>query len=137
MRTSRADVQKSRRTLVRAGGATLSFSRVAESGAVNIRVLPGLPATTPRLRSAWPVAHFVIDFTGRLEPHGSATIDLDVRTLGFDPRDKSVRLLEWDGKAYHDITTHLDKRSGHIRGATTALRTYVVAKITSAPASGR
>jgi hypothetical protein len=55
------------------------------------------------------------------------TIDINLRELGLDVSDQSLRLLEWDGKRYRDITVLLDSRDGTIRGVTDSPRTYVLA----------
>jgi hypothetical protein len=132
-----AKVSAAKRVLVRSGGASLSFANTQRAGDVAVHAIPGLPATTPRIRTAWPVVHFVVDYTGQLEPNGHVTIALDVRTLGFDANDRALRLLEWDGKSYRDITKFLDPHGGTIRGTTDTLRKYVVARVQPASQGGR
>jgi hypothetical protein len=123
----RVPVPAAKQSLVRAGVAALSFRNTTREGMLSIHTVPGLPAGASQPTTPWPVAHFVMDYSGALDPKGMVTIDFNVRALGLDTGDHSLRLLEWDGRQYRDITVLLDNRGGTIRGVTNRPRTYVIA----------
>ena len=127
---NRATIPAGEAAIARLGAMTLRVQGATKASDLSVRVEPGLPASSKRVSSAWPVAHFVVDYDGALAKNGSIAIDVDVRSLGYAPHDRAVRLLDWDGSKYRDITVLLDAKRGIIRGVTDQARTYVVARIT-------
>jgi hypothetical protein len=108
------------------GVAWVSFENIAERGELLLSVTAGVPASTSDFEPGWPVATYEFDFTGKLAE--GTEIDLSIYFGGFNfgNQTSTVRLLEWNGETYRDITTSVVLRTGIITGRTDKLSRYVV-----------
>jgi len=108
------------------GLAGAVFSNVEKSGMASLKIRPGLPASAQGMQPAWPVASYELDFTGTLAKNGYMDINIYIGGLNVVGKTSAVRLLQWNGKSYRDITTHLDYKRGIINGRTDQPAIYVI-----------
>jgi hypothetical protein len=72
------------------------------------------------------VASYIFDFTGKLANSGYADVTIYTGGIRFAGSPSTLRLLQWDGEHYTDITTKVDPRRHLITGRATRLTTFVV-----------
>jgi hypothetical protein len=114
------------------GVAQLAFREIETPGKVSLALDAGLPAVAEGLAPAWPIVSYRFDFDGTLTQQGYVDVTVSIGGFGFDRAlGPWVRLMEWDGESYQDITTRVDTRGGFITGRTRSLSTLAV--MTSAP----
>ena len=108
------------------GIAWVAMRDVVKPGKVELQVENGLPATALGFRPGWPIATYTFEFTGHLGKDGYVDVSIHIGGRRFTGSLSELRVLEWDGKLYKDITTHVDARRGVITGRTNRLSTYVL-----------
>jgi hypothetical protein len=108
------------------GVAWVGMRNTAKPGNVTLRIEAGLPAPAAGFGPTWPQATYAFDFTGELAKKGYVDVHIHAGGLRFEAARLGLRILEWDGKAYKDITTHVDSSRGTITGRTTSLTTRFV-----------
>jgi hypothetical protein len=108
------------------GVAWVTMSDVGKPGKVGLQLEPGLPAVAPGFSTTWPVATYAFDFSGQLAKDGYMDVSFHTAGMRFEGSPSMLRILEWDGKAYNDITTHFDAERGIVTGRTTRLSRFVL-----------
>jgi hypothetical protein len=107
------------------GIALTVFHNVETSGTVSLKLKSGLPAFAKGMHPAWPIFSYEIEFSGKLVKDGFLDISFFIDGISLAGRISDLRLLEWDGRTYRDITTHVDSARGIITGRTARPATYV------------
>jgi hypothetical protein len=115
------------------GVARLHFRRVQEGGVASLRVEPGIPALVEGFEPAWPAVTYAFDFSGRLNETGHVDLTLNLRGMRFPTPLSAVRILEWDGASYQDITMRVDEHARTITGRTRRMARVVVLARTDGP----
>ncbi len=105
--------------------ASVTLKDVAKPGQVSLAVEHGLPAWADGLAPAWPILQYKLDFTGQLAKTGEVDMEFYVGGHAFSALSLR-RVLEWDGKAYKDVTIRRDPKRGVITARTKRLATYVI-----------
>lgn len=108
------------------GVAWVAMNNVEKSGMATLKIKHGLPASAKGMQPAWPIASYDLDFRGALAKTGYLDISFYIGGISLAGRISETRLLQWDGKRYKDITTHVDSARGTITGRTNQLSTYVI-----------
>jgi len=108
------------------GVAWVAMSDVRTPGKALLRLEPELPATAMGFTTTWPAASYAFDFSGELAKDGYIDVSFHTAGIRFEGPPSTLRILEWDGKAYKDITTHVDSKRGIVTGRTTRLSTFVL-----------
>jgi hypothetical protein len=108
------------------GVAWLAFREVSKAGRASLKMIPGLPAKTTKYKAGWPVSYYQFGFTGSLGGGGYIDVNLYIGGVNHAGPLSELRMLEWDGKTYRDITTNVDKQRGIISGRTKKLHKLVV-----------
>ena len=108
------------------GIAWLAFRDLKKSGKASLRILNGLPAAATGFVPVWPMASYQFEFTGMLDKDGYIDIGFYIGGISIPGPASDLRVLEWDGRSYRDITTNVDLRRGVITGRTNRLSTYVI-----------
>lgn len=98
--------------------ARMTLQNVKEPGEASLSVLSGLPVPTGSLRPGWPVVSYVFDFKGTGSPAGGIDISFNTRGLNFSGQPANLRVYEWNGKRYRDVTTSLDLPNNQISART-------------------
>ena len=108
------------------GLAWVAMRDVTRSGEVALSLENGLPAGAGGFEPVWPMATYAFEFSGELGKEGY--VDLSFHTGGIRAGGplSSLRVLEFDGKAYKDVTTHVDPEKGVITARTDRLSSYVL-----------
>jgi hypothetical protein len=106
--------------------AWVAISNVRKPGKATLRLEPELPAAATGFTATWPVASYAFDFSGELAEDGYVDVSFHTAGIRFEGPSSALRILEWDGKAYKDITTHVDSKRGIITGRTTRLSNFVL-----------
>lgn len=123
---SAKDIKQGSRFVTEFGGvASVLLTSVTKPGRLTFKVTPGVPAAPVGFRPTWPIASFTLDFSGQLAANGYVDVSLNLRGLQLEDATK-LRILEWDGTVYRDITSSLDSRRGIITGRMTRASTFVV-----------
>ena len=83
-----------------------------------------MPALVDGLHPGWPMASYRFESARRL----SAPVDIGIYFGGrdFGGEYALLRLFQWNGKTYEDITTLVDLPNMIIRGRTDRLSTLVI-----------
>ena len=108
------------------GVARVVVNNVQKSGKATLKIKHGLPASAKGMLPAWPIASYEFSFTGALAKNGYLEISFYIGGISLAGRISNARLLQWDGKRYKDITTHIDSERGIITGKTNRLSTYTI-----------
>ncbi len=108
------------------GVSWLTFRNIRKKGKVSLKIVNGLPASVPGFTPAWPVSSYHFDFTGILDKDGYVDIGIYIGGLQLLGQMSDLRIFEWDGKSYRDITTDVDLQRGIITCRTNSLFTYVI-----------
>jgi hypothetical protein len=108
------------------GVAWLGFRGLSKAGRASLQMIPGLPAKTEKYKAGWPVAHYQFEFSGSLAKDGFVDVHLYIGRVNHAGPLSDLRILEWDGKNYRDITTNVDQQRGIISGRTKKLGKLVV-----------
>lgn len=108
------------------GVAWLSLREVSKAGRASLKMIPGLPSIPKKYRAGWPVAYYQFDFTGSLTKDGFIDVHLYIAGVNHAGPLSDLRVLEWDGKTYRDITTGIDERRGIISARTKKLNKLAV-----------
>lgn len=108
------------------GVCRLDINGLEKPGKARLSITAGLPATVEGFSPGWPVATYAVDFDGKVAGDGYVEVSFYIGGISFIDQRSSLRLFEWDGKAYRDITTGLDLKKRIISGRTKSLLTYVV-----------
>jgi hypothetical protein len=92
---------------------------------VSFTLRPGLPSSAVSFNPIWPIATYEFGYLG--EPF-ETEMRLSLHLQGFASNSPfaSLRLLEWDGSSFRDITTGIDHKNLIITGKTSRLRKYVI-----------
>lgn len=106
------------------GVAWATFHKVKKSGALSLKVENGVPALSKAHELGWPFAKYNMKFKGQVD--GAIDITFYYGGLGFGGKRPSPRLLQWDGKAYTDVTTVINYESQTITGRVNKLSTFVI-----------
>jgi hypothetical protein len=126
-RLSSAEVKAGKHSTVDFQGvAWVAMSDVEKLGKVALRLEPGLPAVASGFSATWPLATYAFAFSGQLAKDGYMDVSFHTGGMRFEGAPSMLRILEWDGKAYKDITTHFDAKRGIITGRTTQLSRFVL-----------
>ena len=124
---STADVNAGRYTSIDFDGvAWMVLSDVEKAGTASFKFKPGLPASAKGMQPAWPIASYELEFTGAMAKNGYLDLSFYIGGVNLAGKISALRLLEWNGKHYRDITTHVDAARGTITGRTNRLATYVI-----------
>jgi len=108
------------------GIAWLAFAGIKKPGHVTLRLSGGLPASKPRFKPSWPIFFYDFSFTGVLTEKGFIDISFYVGGLNIVGQLSELRIFEWDGNRYKDITTSFDNNKKIITGRTNRLLKYVI-----------
>jgi hypothetical protein len=108
------------------GVAWVAFRNLKKSGKATVKIKGGLPKFVSGFISGWPIASYNFSFTGSLAKNGYADISFYVGGINFAGKFSELRILEWDGKSYRDITIGVDVRRRVITGRTNKLASYVI-----------
>ncbi len=84
----------------------------------------GVPALVKGFNPGWPLASYRLDYKGSLTDYADITFYFGGRDFGKDL--SSMRLYQWDGEIYRDITTIVDLPNKIIKGRTDKLSTFVI-----------
>jgi hypothetical protein len=107
--------------------ARATLDNVEKPGRVSMTVKGGMPAVGKGFRPGWPMATYTFRFSGAQRSGASTEL---IFSLGkwYQIGDFlcTLRILEWDGKVYRDVTTGLDLKRGTITGRTDKLSSYVI-----------
>lgn len=102
----------------------IDANNISKEGKCLLNVESGLPAFASGFTPLWPAVTYNIesDFSTDQE------IDISIYYRGYKSLDESysLRILEWDGNKYLDITTEIIPEQGIIKGSTKSLRSYVL-----------
>jgi hypothetical protein len=110
--------------LGRLGRATLH--RVARGGSLGARVDSGVPGVFEGYAPGFPMATYRLDFSGALAVGAEVDLELALGYTSFSRPLETLRLFEWDGARYRDVTRDVDAQRGLIRGRTDRLASYVI-----------
>ena len=93
-----------------------------------VEITAGIPARAPDHLPLWPLATYRFRTDAGLAKSGY--VDVAFSTAGLPMRrPASVRVLEWDGKAYRDVTRGVDAARGVVSARTDRLRDYVIMRL--------
>lgn len=106
------------------GVAWATLHKVKKPGTLSLEVENGVPALSKSHELGWPFAKYSMKFSGQVE--GPVDITFYYGGLGFGGKRPSPRLLQWDGKAYTDVTTVINYESRTITGRVNKLSTFVL-----------
>jgi len=106
------------------GVARLSLKSLRRPGTASLRVRNGLPASRPGFIAPWPV--FTYDFEGTRLETDSIEVSFYFGGINLGGERSEIRLFEWDGKAFRDITTDVDLGRKVVTGRTNRLAQYVI-----------
>ena len=81
---------------------------VTKRGKASLRVSSGLPALPEGFTPGWPVAGYELRFEGRLARGTQIDLGFYLGGASFDQPFSRLRLLEWNGKSYRDVTRSVD-----------------------------
>lgn len=108
------------------GVALVAMRDIKEAGTVTLRVETDLPAAAVGFAPGWPIASYAFDFSGQLAKDGYVDVTIHINGIRFEGRPSALRILEWDGRLYKDVTTQVDPQRGIITGRATGLSTFVL-----------
>ena len=108
------------------GIAWAAFRNLEKPGEISLRIKEGVPAFVRGFKPGWPISKYEFDFRGKLAENGYIDINFNINEVIFFGQPSDLRILEWNGKSYRDITTHVDFARGFITGRTNNLATYVI-----------
>jgi hypothetical protein len=108
------------------GVAWAAFRNLERSGRACLTIRSDRPASALGFMPSWPVFSYSFDFTGTLAKDGYIDLSLYIGGISVAGDPYTLRLLEWDGKSYTDITKNVDPVRGIITGRTNKLSTYVI-----------
>jgi len=106
--------------------AWVNFSKVSKAGNVGLRIAEGKASYFRGYKPGWPLAVYDFDFTGSIPEEGNIDLSIYVGGLAFLGDLSDLRLFEFDGVKYRDITTKVDVKSKIISGRTKQLSEYVI-----------
>jgi hypothetical protein len=106
------------------GMAWLSLKNPRKAGTIALQIRNGFPAALPGFNPPWPV--FTYDFEGTSLEADSIDVSFYFGGISLIGQLPEVRLFEWDGKVYMDITANVDKVRKVVTGRTHHLAEYVV-----------
>ncbi len=110
------------------GVARLQLRGVEQGGEVALRIRPGVPAVPEGYRTGWPMATFSFEFAGKFGKAGGAEAELYAGWIGFSEPGE-LRLLEWDGEAFRDVTKDVNYADRTIRAEIDFRHEYVLVKL--------
>ena len=108
------------------GVASVAMNYIEKSGTATLKIRHGLPASAKGMQPAWPIFSYDFDFTGALAKNGYLDISFYIGGINLAGSVSETRLLQWDGKRYTDITSHVDAARRSITGRTNQLSAYVI-----------
>jgi len=106
------------------GIARVTFTDSIEAGEILLTVENDLPALVAGYDPGWPLASYRFEYTGMLNRY--ANIDIFFGGRVFEGDLSSLRLYQWEGKNYRDITTRVDLPARTIRGRTDRFSPLVI-----------
>ena len=108
------------------GVAWVAFNDIKESGKASLKIKSGLPASVRGFEPPWPIFSYDLNFTGALAEDRWIDISFYFGGINIMGKLANLRIFEWDGKSYKDITTNVDLRRKVISGRTNRLSTFVI-----------
>lgn len=108
------------------GVAWAAFRNLKESGKASLKINDGLPAFTAGFTPVWPIATYDFSFDGTLAENGYIDVNFYFGGVNVFGRLSDLHVLQWDGEAYRDITTNVDKQRSIITGRTDKLSAFVI-----------
>ncbi len=122
-----AKVKKGRYSSVDIRGvAKLKMRNVTKAGTVKLRIGNGLPAMVAGYEPGWPLATFDFAFSGEIGASGYFDVIVYMGGISFEEPLSAVRVLQWNGKSYEDITSHVDEKRLTVSGRTSKLLPIVL-----------
>jgi hypothetical protein len=108
------------------GVAWITFNKVRKLREISLKVESGLPASADGFATGWPIASYKFDVFGIQPKDDGIDISIYIGGINFIGGISELRVFEWDGKSYKDITTNVDPQRRVITGKTDKLATYVI-----------
>jgi hypothetical protein len=124
------------RELVSGGYASAEFGGIGwiglrglkASGMARLSLRKGLPAPPDNFRPIWPLVSYVFTVAKPISyDFADVTINIE-RWIPADTRNQ-LRIYEWDGVHYRDITLFVDDSRGIVTGRTKELKQYVIGRL--------
>lgn len=106
--------------------AWMTPAESAKPGTVLLSARLGVPALAEGFEPAWPVATYHIEFAGEMSEKRPILVGFKAGEFGFGREVNAVRVFEWDGKSYRDITEAAEARKGYVTGRITRRSTDLV-----------
>lgn len=110
------------------GAGWVGFKDVKKPVQVALRLREGLPATPDHFKPIWPVASYAFSVSGSAHEYEFADLSFSVVGLVPSVLRSRLRLYEWNGVTFKDITTSVDSERATISGRTDRLRSYVIGR---------
>lgn len=104
------------------GAVKIYFNKIDKTGNMVLKVNGNLPATSKSYTPGWPIVNYELNFDGSYD----GVIEIQIYYGGLRFLNKSIRLLEWNGKGYQDITHNINHERRIISGKSNKLSTYVI-----------
>jgi hypothetical protein len=111
-----------------AGVAWIGLKDVKRAGRATLRVEAGLPAETDGVFAPWPMVTYRFAFDGELGADGYADVSLYLGGLHLAAPLAELRVLQWDGNEYIDVTSGVDSTRGVIMARSNRLSSYIVGR---------
>jgi hypothetical protein len=108
------------------GVAWAAFNNLEKPGKITLNIKDGLPAAKQGFLPGWPIVNYNFNFDGILAEDGYIDINFYIGGINFSGYPSGLRIFEWDGKSYKDITTIVDVGRRIITGRAQKLGTYVI-----------
>lgn len=108
------------------GISRLEFDAVKTGGKINLKIKSGMPASVSGFKAGWPIITYRFDSDKVFDNDQNIRIGLYFGGISFSGDISHLRLLEWNGSGYKDITTKVDFKEGYIYGITHNLSEYVI-----------
>ncbi|MDH5651302.1 MAG: PQQ-binding-like beta-propeller repeat protein [Gammaproteobacteria bacterium] len=99
---------------------------VQTQGELNLKLVNGLPARAEAFEPGWPIASYKLEFTGALADDGYMDVSIHTGGAIFRKPRNAIHMLQWNGKYYQDITTHVDLKRRVITGRTKSFSPLVI-----------
>ena len=107
----------------------LTFVNFDKPSQISLSIKNGLPAMPQGYDPVWPIVCYNFKFNGTYVPKGFIYVSFNIANGEYLGDPSGLRLLQWDGKEYRDITTGFDTERGMIIGTTDRLSAFAVFKV--------